>query len=112
MYTLILLGLAYLIFEATNQIKTMKTFRSTRYYIFKYLANNKNNKTYEDYLFKSFFPMYIGGLLLLLLIACVAFYAIKPATYVYGGVALVAGLMRLYNRTIFSSLWIELKRTK
>lgn len=96
-----------LLSEALTQIKLMHIFRTTRYYVFKYLAVNKNNKTLETYLLKRFFPSYIA-----LLCICLVLSILINMLYVTISIVSIAFLVRLYNRSIFSGLWLELSRIK
>jgi hypothetical protein len=100
-----------LISEALTQRKLMKTFRTNRYYVFKYLAVNKENKTLESYLLKQFFPKYIMTLGIGFVLAYVGHFLMSPADPIICGlITLGVVLLRIYNRNIFTSLWNELGR--
>jgi hypothetical protein len=105
--------LTYLICEAINQIKVMRTFRSTRYYIFKFLAVNSNKQTLEQYLLKQFYPRYFGVLGLFFALLCAGHIFMKGADhYICLTIIFSVLLLRFYNRSIFSDLWTELSRTR
>jgi hypothetical protein len=105
--------LTYFICEAINQIRVMKTFRNTRYYIFKFLAVNSNNQTLEYYLLRQFYPRYFGLLGLFFAILCAGHYFMKGADpYICLAIISLVVLLRFYNRSIFSDLWNELSRTR
>lgn len=105
--------LTYFICEAINQIKVMKTFKHTRYYIFKFLAINSNNETLEKYLLHQFYPKYFSILGVLFASLIAGHYFMKEADpYICLIIISLVALLRFYNRSIFSDLWTELSRTK
>ena len=105
--------LTYLICEVLNQKKTMKVFRNTRYYLFKFLLANSQNVTFEQYLLKQFFPRY-----LLVLFGCFGiagaghYFMAEYDPLICISIIITVIILRIYNRNIFSSLWIELSKTK
>lgn len=113
MFTLASMVITFLFCEALTQIKTMKTFRNTRYYIFKYLAVNLQKVTLEHYLLKQFFPKYLGILFGAFSLTLAGHYFMKGADpYICVVIIIAVLLLRVYNRTIFSDLWNELSRTQ
>lgn len=111
MILLLTVIITVLIGEAATQLKLMKTFRNNRYYIFKYLAVNKESKTLESYLLKRFFPRYISALIIGFIVAYAGHILMSTADPVICGLIILGViLLRVYNRNIFTSLWNELGR--
>lgn len=111
MILLLTVIITILIGEAATQLKLMKAFRNNRYYVFKYLAVNKENKTLESYLLKRFFPKYIIALIIGFIFAYAGHILMSTADPIICSLIILGViLLRVYNRNIFTTLWNELGR--
>lgn len=95
-----------LILESINEIIILKWAKNNKKFIYKYLAKNAKNITLEHFLFKQFFPAYLG-------ILCAMFFMLPYMHYtsMYIISSILGLSMRIYYRKIFSDFYNILRTT-